>query len=75
MKNRNRLAMIIVFSALFCLVVSGAAYPEGVMTDLGTLPWDLYSYAYGINNNGQIVGFLQFAPLIWGSKPFYIPVA
>jgi len=30
---------------------------DGVMTDLGTLPGDVYSWAYDVNNRGQIVGY------------------
>ena len=29
-------------------------WQNGIMTDLGTLPEGSYSYAYGINDNGQI---------------------
>jgi probable HAF family extracellular repeat protein len=42
--------------------VTGAVIPhaflwqDGVMTDLGTLPGDYYSYGSSINNFGQIVG-------------------
>ena len=35
----------------------------GEMVDLGTLPGDVASYAYGINNDGQIVGSSRSAPL------------
>jgi probable HAF family extracellular repeat protein len=31
-------------------------WSNGVMQDLGTLPGDLFSYASGINNAGQVVG-------------------
>ncbi len=31
-------------------------WQSGVMTDLGTLPGDMFSVAFGINNKGQIVG-------------------
>ena len=32
-------------------------YAGGTLTDLGTLPGGQSSYPYGINNNGQVVGF------------------
>ena len=56
MKKWNLLAMVFVLSALLCLVDIGAAYSGGKMTDLGTLPGGTVSFAYSINNNGQIVG-------------------
>jgi probable HAF family extracellular repeat protein len=31
-------------------------WENGVLTDLGTLPGDFYSVAYGINDNSQVVG-------------------
>jgi len=31
-------------------------WQNGVMTDLGTLPGDFYSFAGGINDKGQVVG-------------------
>ena len=31
-------------------------WQSGVMTDLGTLPGDMFSVAFGINNKGQVVG-------------------
>lgn len=31
-------------------------YRDGIIYDLGTLPGDIISHAYGINNNGQVVG-------------------
>jgi probable HAF family extracellular repeat protein len=37
---------------------SGSASPRGKMTDLGTPADWTRSYAYGINNNGQIVGHI-----------------
>jgi probable HAF family extracellular repeat protein len=56
LKKWNQLAMVFVLNALLCLASSGAAYSGGTMTDLGTLPGTTRSRAYGINNNGQIVG-------------------
>ena len=35
---------------------NAAVYTNGTLTELGTLPGGNYSYANGINNNGQIVG-------------------
>ena len=55
MKKWNLLAMVFVLSALLCLADSGAAYSGGTMIDLGTLG-GTDSWAFGINNNGQIVG-------------------
>ena len=36
--------------------VRAALWSDGILTDLGPLPGDLYSRAYGINNSGQVVG-------------------
>jgi probable HAF family extracellular repeat protein len=55
MKKWNHLAMFFLLITLLCLVDSGAAYSGGKMTALGTLG-GTSSWAYGINNNGQIVG-------------------
>jgi probable HAF family extracellular repeat protein len=56
MKKWNLLAMVFVLSAIFCLAASGAAYSGGKMIDLDTLGGE-ESYATGINNSGQIVGW------------------
>ena len=37
--------------------VHAALWDDGVLTDLGTLPGNLYSQAHGINNRGQVVGY------------------
>jgi probable HAF family extracellular repeat protein len=34
-------------------------WQNGVMTDLGTLPDDILGRAWGINDNGQVVGETQ----------------
>jgi probable HAF family extracellular repeat protein len=49
--------MVFVLSALICFADSGAAYSGGTMIDLTPgLQW-YSSWASGINNNGQIVGW------------------
>jgi len=63
MKKWNLLARVFVLSVLFCLAASGAAYSGGKMRDLGTLPGGTVSFAYSINNNGQIVGYGNTATL------------
>jgi hypothetical protein len=52
MKKWNLFALVLILSALLCLVDSGAAYSGGVMIDLGKLVNRPNSSAYGINNNG-----------------------
>jgi probable HAF family extracellular repeat protein len=61
MKKWNLLAMVFVLGALLCLADSGAAYSGGKMIDLGTLPGGTHSWATGINNKGQIVGYSTIA--------------
>ena len=75
MKKWNLLAMVFILSALLCLADSGAAYSGGTMTDLGTLPGGRYSNATGINDKGQIVGYVKYS--LWSTHimPFYTPGA
>lgn len=47
-------------------------YKEGVLTDLGTLPGGSFSYGYGINKNGQVVGTAlnssgQYHAVLWNN--------
>jgi probable HAF family extracellular repeat protein len=52
-------------------------YFNGKMTDLGTLPGMTYSYAYGINNNGQTVGYsrslYQEHAFLYTPQPISLP--
>lgn len=43
-------------AALLALGTARSAHAQYIVTDLGLLPGATFSYAYGINNNGQIVG-------------------
>lgn len=65
-------------------VCAGFAWQDGVMTELPALPGGYDSYASGVNNRGQVVGWaengvhdptcnaprqvLQFEAVIWGPK-------
>ena len=40
-------------------MIAPVLYSNGTMTDLGTLPGHLYSYAWGVNNRGQVAGAAQ----------------
>jgi len=62
MKKLKILALVFILSGLFCLANANAVYAAGTMTDLGTLG-GLNSYAYGINDSGQVVGASETGPV------------
>ena len=64
MKKLNLLALVMILSALLCLVDSGAAYSGGTMTGLGTFVYYPNSSATGINNKGQVVGYSYPNPIV-----------
>jgi len=53
MKNRIKIVLLFFLFIFFVVAVECRA---GVWTDLGTLPGDLRSFAFDINDSGHIVG-------------------
>ncbi len=50
-------AMFFVGVALILAACASAQAVQYTAVDLGTLPGDSYSQAYGINSSGQVVGY------------------
>jgi probable HAF family extracellular repeat protein len=68
MARTIRISYVAVFTMLVAMALlgvlsgsSGASSEDYTVTDLGTLGGD-YSYAYALNDTGQIVGFSYVSP-------------
>ena len=52
----KRCILLVCLAGLFACAVTCAGAVDYNVVDLGTLPGDIASWAYGINNAGQVVG-------------------